>query len=220
MVEKLIPMDGDELVRKLLDGERSFRGIVIPDGYNMKDHEGYGEVLAYLRSADLEQNPVNIEGSRLYGLRAHKLFLPYICATGASLGDAKLYEAVLSGSKLDKTKSAGIRLAGAHLDGVDFSGADLENTVFSEANLEKADLNRANLQASWLEDSHVDGANFEGAWLVGANMVNVSGLDTSKNLGSAKFSGNTLVTRKEKAIIEKLLGRPVHLRVVRYSTEE
>jgi uncharacterized protein YjbI with pentapeptide repeats len=102
----------------------------------------------------------------------------------ATLRDADLTRARLSGAKFyvqDPTNSAfqGADLAGAHLSQarlsgradlsyVDLSGADLSGAYLPDATLVGADLSRVNLRGAVLAEADLRGVRLEGADLAGA----------------------------------------------------
>ena len=96
MPEQLKNMSVDEFVTKLMSGERYFAGIRLPEGANLAGHGGYGALLEYLNAANFsEQDHVVLDGSELNGLKAQKVYLPFLRGKEANLGGAYLSAADL-----------------------------------------------------------------------------------------------------------------------------
>ena len=124
-------MSGEEFVRRVLGGERDFSGIELEEGFDLSGYDGFGEMQDYLGWHDLFMNPVLINGSKFYRVKAQGLYLPY----------AKGRKAVLAGADLKRAD-----LSEADLEGADLEGAVLEGAVLEGVDLEGADLRRADLR--------------------------------------------------------------------------
>ncbi|MEM4318499.1 MAG: pentapeptide repeat-containing protein [Candidatus Pacearchaeota archaeon] len=186
MVTQLIPMKGDELVKKILAGERDFSRIELEEGFNLADHESFEELQKYLTNANLDLDPIIMDNSKLRGVVARNLYLPFFRGKEANLWGADLLGADLSGADLWRACLSGADLSGAYLWRACLSGADL-----SGAYLWRADL--------W-------GADLWGADLSSAYLKNVKNLGKAVNLGHAIFY-HTIVTEREKEIIERALKK-------------
>jgi uncharacterized protein YjbI with pentapeptide repeats len=92
--------------------------------------------------------------------------------TGATLTDANLEQAILSGALLRGTNLGGASLVSANLSGAEFTGAYLSGAVANGANLRGADLSRANLIGAKLNGANLSLANLRSANLGSAELVN------------------------------------------------
>jgi len=126
-------MEGEEFVRKVLAGERNFKGITLPKCFDLNECKNFPEVQAYLRSQNLEENPLYLSHIEWERVKAKGLYLPFVIALQADL-------------------------RGANLERADLRGANLER-----ANLERADLRGANLGAAYLGGADLRGADLRGA---------------------------------------------------------
>lgn len=100
--------------------------------------------------------------------------------TGAYLGEAVLYKAVLetvslNEAHLERANLFAARLERAdlwrsHLEGAELGTAHLEEAILQEAHLEGANLWRAHLEGANLFGAHLDRANLVGAHLEGASL--------------------------------------------------
>ena len=129
MAVQLTSMKGEEFAGKILAGERDFSRIKLGDYFDLAGYERFNEMNDYLARENLRENPVILNGSRLIGIRAGGLHLPYTKAEGANLCVADLSEANLYVANLSE----------ANLWGADLREADLSKAYLSEAkNLENA----------------------------------------------------------------------------------
>ena len=69
--------NADEVIKKVMDGERDFKNTIIPKGGGyFFVCDGYTDMNEYLRSQDLDKNPIDISGSEWQYVKAPGL---YIC---------------------------------------------------------------------------------------------------------------------------------------------
>src|SRR3989344_3283576 len=155
MVIKLKPMKGVEFVAKVLAGERDFSNIRLESSFNLAGCDGFNDLQAYLRKTDLSENYLTIDGSRLLGINAAGLYLPFVHGKDANLREADLSGADLSGADLYR----------AYL-----CRANLCDAILSEANLREANLRRANFYRANLCDAILSGANLRGAYFYETNL--------------------------------------------------
>lgn len=155
MVEKLKRMSGKEFVRKILEGERDFRGIGLYEGSNLSADEKFVEMQIYLQEQDLEVYPVTIEGSIFFYVKAIGLHFPYVKGNKADLRGADLAGAYLKRADLRGADLRGADFEGAYLEGADLKGADLGRAYLERAYLWRADLRgvRNLSEASCLRDA-------------------------------------------------------------------
>jgi len=211
MPKQYMDLNVDELVVKLLAGERDLKNIRLPNFSDLTENDGYQQLQDYLKSEDFEQYPLDITGSVLMGINAPELHLPYLignrvkllranlsgsCFSQANLEhahfvDAKLYNVDLSGANLSRA-TLGI----AELKIANLSGAKLYEAQLSAANLISADLTKADLTQADVRDADLSNANLSGAYLIGTNFddtilfgANLVGADLeSSNLRGALFT--------------------------------
>ncbi len=116
--------------------------------------------------------------------------------TGASLRDARLTRADLSGSILDKVdgrrakfntaKLVGTSFQGARLIEADFTKADLTGASFKGADLRRARLFRANLRDADFTDARMQDADLLKADLSGATWTNGEHVCKEGSIGQCK----------------------------------
>jgi len=196
-------MKGEEFIKKVLAGERDFSRIKLEEDFDLSGHEGFAELLEYLHLKYSPTmiilcglSPIILNDSELKGIKAERLYLPYVCGKrvnlqgadleGAYLGEANLVganlrEAYLQGATLVEANLEGATLEGAslkeaHLDGASLKEADLNGANLEKADLEKADLKRASFKEASLEKAdlkraNLQGANLKRAYLGEANLV-------------------------------------------------
>jgi len=189
-------MEGEEFVRKVLAGERNFKGITLPKCFDLNECKNFPEVQAYLRSQNLEENPLYLSHIEWERVKAKGLYLPFVIALQADLRGANLERADLRGANLERANLERADLRGANLGAAYLGGADLRGAYLGGANLERADLRGANLGAAYLGGADLRGADLRGA----------RNLETIFNLEYANF-GRTRVTEREKTVIEKALEK-------------
>src|SRR5688572_13542862 len=113
----LTMLTADELVRRILAGERSFGGTQIPaDKGNLAAAEGFAEMNAYLLTQDLREQPIEAQGVDWRGLQAPGLYF-----LGSKLAGADLSGANLEGADLRRADLTGGRLRDANLRGTVFN---------------------------------------------------------------------------------------------------
>jgi uncharacterized protein YjbI with pentapeptide repeats len=123
-----------------------------------------------------------------------------------------LFEADLSGTKLNNTNLVGVDLHDAKLIGANLSGADLrgaklysayEGADLSGADLSGASLSGANLFRAILKDADLEGADLEGADLGGADLsrTNLSGAYEGFNSdGSKRLVANERLEERAESL--------------------
>ena len=200
MAVQLTSMKGEEFAGKILAGERDFSRIKLGDYFDLAGYERFNEMNDYLARENLRENPVILNGSRLIGIRAGGLHLPYTKAEGANLCVADLSEANLYVANLSEAN-----LWGADLREADLSKAYLSKAYLSKAYLSKADLREADLSKAYLSEANLSKADLSKADLSKAYLSEAKNLENALNLADARFY-ETRVTETEKTIIEKALG--------------
>ena len=215
-----IHMPGEELVKKILSGERNYRNVVLEDNFNLAGHDGYQGMLIYLRKQDMEKNRYDFSKARLAGLKAPELYLPFVIALEANLESADLRSANLRAAGLGSANLGGADLRYASLGSADLGNASLGSADLGNADLRAADLGGADLRYASLGGANLWSANLRYAKLRGASLGRADlmgaslgradlrgtrNLELALNLEHAIYGGTT-VTEKERTIIEKVRG--------------
>ena len=173
-----------EFIRKILTGQKYFRGISLQRRLSANDLE---ELREYLKGQNFTENPIIISDSEIRGIQLSGLNLSYVDAketdfTGTDFTDANLY---------------GANFRGAILKGAIFRKAILTAADLTEALLSGAECGEANLREANLYRTHLGRACFEGA-----DLRDVRNLEFALGLHQAYFS-NTIVTPKDKEISDQ-----------------
>jgi uncharacterized protein YjbI with pentapeptide repeats len=192
-------MKGEELVKKILAGERDFTGIKLEEGFDLSGYEGFKEMQDYISKHRHDLFPLSFYEAEMKGIKAPGLNLPYVWGTQVNLEHADLS----NGS-----------LAAAHFFGANLREANLRNTYLYNAMLGRADLYRANLEYADLHGASLIGTNLREACVAGANFLDanfrdailrgVRGLEAARNLCAAHFF-MTRVSEHEKIILDKAI---------------
>lgn len=130
-------MTGDELVQKILSGERDFSRIKLPDETKLDSLNGYAQMNDYLKG---QRNPLFFNEADCVGIHARSLFAYYAKLERANLNGAHLERAYLGLAKLLET-----HLERAHLERTNLLGAILTGAYLKRASLERASLEGAYL---------------------------------------------------------------------------
>ncbi len=151
----LSKMSGDELVRRIFDGERDFSGIELEEGF---DAEFYSGLKEYLSQNIRKDNKLILLRSGISYAKLKGLYLPYTVATGADLSHS-----VLSGSHLNYSNFSGAILASAGFLSCQMIGVKLYKANVTNANFEDADMSGINGigSAIGLHTANVDGTVFK-----------------------------------------------------------
>jgi len=194
MAERLVAMEGAEFVQKVLSGEKDFSKINLEEGFDLCGYSGFEELQEYLRNSNLEENPINIEGSKFRYLDADGLYLPFVQAKGAKLKHSALMSANLERAELENVDLRYAKLVGANLTNSNLKGADLR----------LADLNLARLVGTVLTNANFEAADLEYTNMQSADVRNVEKLEWARFLNTVNFQFAKL-TEKEKSIIRNAL---------------
>jgi len=140
-------MSGEELVRRLLEGEKRFVGIDLEEGFDLAGDAHFDKIQTALKARDiqdLKENPVILNHSNLRYIKADGLYFPCAICVATNFAGASLRGAILWGADFRGAYFGGADLANANLSeadihgarfwGADFRGADLRCVK----NLEKA----------------------------------------------------------------------------------
>jgi len=172
-----IRMSGQEFVQKLLEGEREFPGVVLEPYFNLSGNEQFAVLQEHLRTMDLENSPINLEGADLTGIDADGLHLPFVKANGACFKHAILMEVNLESSEFENANFRYARLPQANMKTCHFYNADLR----------QADLNLAELNRSLLTGANVAGANLLFANLQATDIKGIVNLQLARFVETANF---------------------------------
>lgn len=215
LMVSLTTLTADELIRRILGGERDFRATQIPaDKANLAAADGYAEMNAYLLTQDLRDQPIDAQGVEWRGLQAPGLYF-----LGSRMAGADLSGGNLAGADLRRADFTGGRLRDADLRRAvfnqgryietDFTGAVMCGSDFYEANFSKAQLIDVDLAGAYTLRSNLSGADFTGSQLTRAtfyrsDLRGAKGLASTRDLGTCEFR-NTIVTQEERRIIEQAI---------------
>jgi uncharacterized protein YjbI with pentapeptide repeats len=208
----------DELVRRILEGEREFTCTrLVAD--NLDEANGYKEMQAWLREQDLRANPLNFEGADWRGVRALGLFwertrLSGIDLSGADLRDASLRGADLQRSNLQRANLSGATLVVARLGGANFRNAVMRGADMYECNATDAIMQRVDLTGAQLPRANFRGVDFTGAVLTNVNFYKtdlreVRGLVNTRDLGTASYFRSIVTPREHEAIWAAISAQPM-----------
>ncbi len=216
MTNVLTEITANELLRRLLAGERDFASTRINAGQgDLAADPEFAALDEYLRGQDLRETPIVANGVDWRALRAPGLFfmgarLAGADFRGADLRDAEFRRADLSGAKFEGANVSGTNFIGARLMEADFSGATMIGTDLYEANISGGRLTDADLTGAFMLRLNLGSADLSGAKLTGvtfyrSDLRGAVGLDAVRDLGTCQFK-HTIVTAHEQTIIEAALA--------------
>ena len=148
MVTKLKDMKVEEFAKKLLNGERDFRGIRFPDFADLSGYEGFNNLNSYLRRQPLSESPVNLTGSRIRYVKARGLYLPYVVGESTNFDGADLIESCFMRARFRHSYFWNAHFDNADLWEADFMSANLERASFNKAIIYRANFRRANIKGA------------------------------------------------------------------------
>ena len=187
---EFIPMGADELVRKILSGERDLRRIQLT-GSKEISQESIRELNAYFKGNDndLRENPLNLIRADLSHLVAKHLCPSYVRAEYANFDHAELRGSIFVSSGLFNAE---------------FAYADLSNAEFRDTHLVEANFYLANLCNACMYETDVKLANFNEAILSYADLRGAKNLDRSF-LNDAYFK-QTTIRRQDRKAVQRILN--------------
>ena len=186
----MVNMTPNELVSKILSGERDFAKLILPDMTDLT--EFIPRLNEYLKSQELQKQPLLLNDSRLYGLIASFIFMPYSIMSGANMS-----RAIMSRAYMYRANMSRADMSGAYMSRADMYRADMSRADMSEANMYRADMSGADMSRADMSEADMSEANMSRADIRG-----VIGLELCYSLDNALFN-QTIVTENEKRIIEK-----------------
>ena len=205
MINYMANMTPNELVSKILSGERDFAKLILPDMADLR--EFIPRLNEYLKSQELQKQPLLLNNSKLYGLIAPLIFMPYSIMSGADMSRADMYRANMYRANMSEADMSGANMSGANMSGADMSEANMSRADMSRADMSRADMSEANMYRADMSGADMSRADMSEADMSEANMSRadirgVIGLELCYSLDNALFN-QTIVTENEKRIIEK-----------------
>ncbi|MFA5856842.1 MAG: pentapeptide repeat-containing protein [Candidatus Pacearchaeota archaeon] len=182
MAKQLKRINSEQLVRKILKGERDFSSIKLSDGLNLPLYTL--ELQEYLLDSDLFHEPLNFKYSSLKNIKAQNLSMPYTIANNSDL----------QGSVFKGTDLSYVNFNDSNL-----SHSDLSNTVLFKADLRSTNLTEALLKGADISSSTIFYSDFSRTDLRGCK-----GLESTQSTSYAKFN-DTIVSRAEEQAIRMIL---------------
>jgi len=86
----MIRINGQDLIRRILEGERYFAGVVLEDNFNLIASPDFAELQKYLLKQKFWSEPLIFSGSDFRKLIASGIYLPYLQADHANFEEANL----------------------------------------------------------------------------------------------------------------------------------
>ena len=205
MAEQIVYMHQGDFIRKVLEGERDFRGITldtqdtalhIMDGYKAmvdycRNHDPYRRVNSIgCRHLDLDAEPLLLDNADFSGVQAIHLHMPYARGRNVRFKDANLEKASFHHAQFPGEDA---QLQGADFRNVKFQGADLVYFWSPKGYFLRVDFSEANLSHANLHGAHFAEADLRtklGATFAAANLsyANLGGA----HLNRANFHGADL----------------------------
>lgn len=196
-----LPLKPEELMRKVLDGERDFSYISLKRGCDLSKYEGYHEMNTYLARQDLARDPVIITGSSLQDIIAPGLYVPHVKADCVYFGAASLIGAnVAHGRFYASHFEEGSRLYFLNAPGAVFESADIFADLWF-ANLSYAIFSKAKMRRSILFKTNVFKSDFSRA-----DLMEIMQLEEAENVHTANFN-RAKVSHKLKDYLAGVLDR-------------
>ena len=165
----ILKMFGDELIKRLMAGERDFSHIELEPEFDFTKHDSYGELKKYLHSRNLKDEPLILIQGSLVGANLSGLVLPYTKAYNADMRRVKVmhgtwYHSIFHGTDLSHGKWLN----------TDLRCIDVYDALISHTHFEKSDLRDIlNLRLG----KHIETANFRQARL---NQSDILAIDAAK----------------------------------------
>src|SRR3989338_6707468 len=125
-------MGVEELIGKMLGGERHFPGMRLVVRANFTCHPRYEELERYLKQhQDLSREPLDLERSSFLCVQAIGLYLPYAHLANADFRGAYLQGANFVGADLTRTDLSDAKLSGSNIREANFARTQLLETDFT-----------------------------------------------------------------------------------------
>lgn len=209
-----IPISGKELIRQILEKkERDLSFTVLKRDENgycdlTKYKDDYEALNKYLREQkpDKEHPILVLNYSKMSGLKADGIYLPFLLASYANFEFSILTRANFSGANITLSDFEKSDLEQANLENARLCFTYLQSAKLTEANLRNANLFGSNLACAVLSNGDVQGAIFSTTNLLDADLRGVRNLESAIGLGSAVLKA-TLLDMSQKAYIQKIIER-------------
>lgn len=207
---EFIPMKGDELVRKILAGERDFSGIELEKGFNLNAHPAFKELQVYLQKRSFPVNP-DVAAVEARNPDFYRKICPNLFENPLIFEYASIRGLIAGGLNLPSIRGRNADFSGSSFRNGDISCSDLTFSDLSKCDLENTSLRYVGAISASFEDGNLTGADVYGIDFYRANlrntqMRNARNLEQATNLGYAIFDG-TRVTPREMAAITEARGR-------------
>ena len=180
IMNQLIYMKGEELVKKILEGERDFSKIELEEGFNFNTAKGYTEMQEFLKNyKNLESEPLNFNYSKLINIHARNIYFPFVQAIetnffGSNLRNSNFQNSKLKSSNLRKTILRSLNGKKANLTKTNLTKTNLYRANLTEANLNHAKLYKANLCFAKLDCANLDYADLRNSNFDKTRLLEVS----------------------------------------------
>lgn len=196
-----LPLKPEELIKKILSGERDFSYTSLKPGCDLSKYDSYNEMNSYLAKQDLAKEPIILSGSQFPGIIAPGLYVPHVKAECVYFGTAALIGAnVAHGNFYGSHFDEGSKLYNLYAASANFEAADIWADLWC-ANLAYAVLSCANLRKSFFVKT-----NLFKTRLSGANLMGVMQLEEAENAHTADFMG-AKVSHKLRDYLARVLDR-------------
>lgn len=202
MTKKLIEIKGEELVDKILSGERDFTGIHLQN-FDVTKNERYGELFQYLMNHKDEfyegrgkYNPIILDESKLRDVDLDRLYLRSLQAKNSELTSCLFEFCYLENANFN----------GSTITNCWFSNSYLERVNFKEAKIESADFEGAYLRNATFKDAEIEQAKFRDA--------NLTCVDLSCGVKYRAFFQNAILSCAQ--IGKKVVGQYYELETAHF----
>jgi uncharacterized protein YjbI with pentapeptide repeats len=232
-MKKKIKINGNKLARKILAGERDFRGIVLENPKKFPYMGIFPELMKYTHfPGRFSKEGIDFSGSDLNYSNFSLLCLDHLTAENsdfnhsyfystsldyANLRNANLTGAIMWGTSINHTNLQGCNLSHAQLIGAQLEASDLREVKFLHTIMTSANLRLSNLRGANLHGASYRGANFDSADLRNSGIDDYWGdvvptrhglcyVHPNPSTLEANYL-NTKVTHRQKEVLEKALDR-------------
>ncbi len=170
----MIRINGQDFIRKILEGERYFVGMILEDNFNLNASPDFAELQRYLLKQKFWSKPMIFSHSDFRKLTASGIYLPYLQAEYANFEEANLENAILLGANFERAKLKGVKLKRANLQ-----VANLKHARLSRANLSSSNLRGSNLCRANLKNANLRNSVFEEVRMANATLANTDAQNTN-----------------------------------------
>lgn len=143
--------NGDELIKRILSGEKYFAKITLEDEA-LDQHPLFPELNAYLKAHLSANSPLIFERAQWVNVTAKGIYLPFLEGKSMVLNGVDLSEGDLSDANLPWATIYNSVLLGTNLKGADLEQVVFRNVDLSSANLSYSLLNHASVYGGDMDD--------------------------------------------------------------------